>query len=119
MAALPDEQARGDAFEVFAEACLATLRQHDAAEVWPLTAVPLDVLRSLALGTSDFGVDGVVKTPLGHFNAYQVKFRTDRPRRLAGKNSPPNNKNIRVLVVPSPSAYFGRVLINQTTRNFF
>ena len=78
VAALPDEQARGDAFEVFAEACLATLRQHDAAEVWPLGAVPLDVLRSLALGTSDFGVDGVVKTPLGHFNAYQVKFRTDR-----------------------------------------
>ena len=78
VAALPDEQARGDAFEVFAEACLATLRQHDAAEVWPLAAVPLDVLRSLALGTSDFGVDGVVKTPLGHFNAYQVKFRTDR-----------------------------------------
>ena len=78
IAALPDEQSRGDAFEVFAEACLATLRQHDAAEVWPLAAVPLDVLRSLALGTSDFGVDGVVKTPLGHFNAYQVKFRSDR-----------------------------------------
>jgi uncharacterized small protein (DUF1192 family) len=34
IAALPDEQARGDAFEVFAEAYLATQRKHDAAAVW-------------------------------------------------------------------------------------
>jgi hypothetical protein len=31
VAALPDEQSRGDAFEVFAEAYLATQRKHDAA----------------------------------------------------------------------------------------
>ncbi len=37
VAALPDEQSRGDAFEVFAEAYLATQRKHDAANVWPLT----------------------------------------------------------------------------------
>lgn len=79
VAALPDEQARGDAFEVFAEAYLATQRKHDAANVWPLTAVPIQILQTLGLATKDYGVDGVFKTMLGHFNAYQVKFRTNRP----------------------------------------
>ena len=45
IAALPDEQARGDAFEVFAEAYLATQRKHDAAAVWPLSSVPTLVLQ--------------------------------------------------------------------------
>jgi hypothetical protein len=35
IAALPDEQSRGDAFEVFAEAYLATQLVHQAREVWP------------------------------------------------------------------------------------
>ena len=79
VAALPDEQSRGDAFEVFAEAYLATQRKHDAANVWPLTAVPTQILQTLGLAAKDYGVDGVFKTLLGHFNAYQVKFRTNRP----------------------------------------
>lgn len=79
VAALPDEQSRGDAFEVFAEAYLATQRKHDAANVWPLTAVPTQILQTLGLATKDYGVDGVFKTLLGNFNAYQVKFRTNRP----------------------------------------
>ncbi|MHB8522840.1 MAG: DEAD/DEAH box helicase [Limisphaerales bacterium] len=79
VAALPDEQSRGDAFEVFAEAYLATQRKHDAANVWPLTAVPSRILQSLGLAAKDYGVDGVFKTLLGNFNAYQVKFRTNRP----------------------------------------
>ena len=79
VAALPDEQSRGDAFEVFAEAYLATQRKHDAANVWPLTAVPSQILQTLGLATKDYGVDGVFKTLLGNFNAYQVKFRTNRP----------------------------------------
>ncbi len=45
IAALPDEKARGDAFEVFAEAYLATQRKHDAAHVWPHDYVPLDILK--------------------------------------------------------------------------
>lgn len=77
--ALPTEQDRGDAFEVFAEAYLATQRKHDAANVWPLTAVPTQILQTLGLAAKDYGVDGVFKTLLGHFNAYQVKFRTNRP----------------------------------------
>jgi superfamily II DNA or RNA helicase len=79
IAALPDEKARGDAFEVFAEAYLATQRKHDAAHVWPHGSVPLDILKNLGLTQSDQGVDGVLQTLLGEFDAYQVKFRTGRP----------------------------------------
>jgi len=79
IAALPDEKSRGDAFEVFAEAYLATQRKHDAAQVWPHCSVPLDILKTLGLSQQDQGVDGVLQTLLGQFNAYQVKFRTGRP----------------------------------------
>ncbi|CAK8711346.1 MAG: Restriction endonuclease [Candidatus Electronema aureum] len=79
IAALPDNQSRGDAFEVFAEAYLSTQRRHEAAHVWPLNAVPSAVLQRLNLGSKDYGIDGVFQTQLGQLNAYQVKFRTDRP----------------------------------------
>ena len=79
IAALPDEQSRGAAFEVFAEAYLATQRKHDAETVWPLASVPSEVLRDLQLAMQDYGVDGVLKTRLGKFSAYQVKFRSGRP----------------------------------------
>lgn len=79
IAALPDRRTRGDAFEVFAEAYLATQRKHDAASVWPLNSVPLRILRTLGLATKDYGVDGIFQTQLGTFNAYQVKFRDGRP----------------------------------------
>lgn len=79
IANFPDEQSRGAAFEVFAEAYLATQRKHDAAHVWPNDSVPLDILKNLDLRQQDQGVDGVLQTLLGEFNAYQVKFRTGRP----------------------------------------
>lgn len=79
VAALPDEQSRGDAFEVFAEAYLATQRKHDAANVWPLPTAPTQILQTLGLAVRDYGVDGVFATALGDLNAYQVKFRTNRP----------------------------------------
>jgi len=79
IAALPDEKDRGDAFEVFAEAYLATQRKHDAANVWPHDSVPLDILKNLGFTQQDQGVDGVLQTLLGQFDAYQVKFRTGRP----------------------------------------
>ena len=79
IAALPDEQSRGAAFEVFAEAYLATQRKHDAAQVWPHGSVPLDLLKNLGLTQQDQGVDGVLQTLLGEFDAYQIKFRTGRP----------------------------------------
>ena len=61
IAALPDEKARGDAFEVFAEAYLATQRKHDAAHVWPHSSLPLDLLKNLGLTPQDQGVDGVLQ----------------------------------------------------------
>ncbi|HEY1718041.1 MAG TPA: DEAD/DEAH box helicase family protein, partial [Verrucomicrobiae bacterium] len=77
--ALPDEKSRGDAFEVFAEAYLATQRKHDAAQVWPHSSVPLDILKNLGLTQQDQGIDGVLQTLLGKFTVYQIKFRTGRP----------------------------------------
>jgi len=79
ISALLDEKSRGDAFEVFAEAYLATQRKYDSANVWPLSAVPSETLQLLALRSHDCGVDGIFKTLLGHFSAYQVKFRSNRP----------------------------------------
>jgi predicted helicase len=79
IAALPDEQSRGAAFEVFAEAYLATQRKYDAAQVWPHGSVPLDILKNLGLTQQDQGVDGVLQTLPGQFSAYQIKFRTGRP----------------------------------------
>lgn len=79
IAGLPDEKSRGDAFEVFAEAYLATQRRHDAEAVFPFSTVPTDLLASLKLTTQDYGVDGVLRTRLCQFSPYQVKFRTGRP----------------------------------------
>jgi len=78
IAALDDDKRKGDSFEVFAEAYLATQRKHDAAKVWPHAAVPLEILQRLGLSELDYGVDGVFQTLLGNYNAYQVKFRTGR-----------------------------------------
>jgi len=78
IAAFDDEKRKGDSFEVFAEAYLATQRKHDAAKVWPHAAVPLEILQKLGLSEQDYGVDGVFQTLLGNHNAYQVKFRSAR-----------------------------------------
>jgi hypothetical protein len=67
IAALPDEQSRGAAFEVFAEAYLATQRKYDAAQVWPHGSVPLDILKNLGFTQQDQGVDGVLQTLLCGF----------------------------------------------------
>lgn len=75
---LDGKKRKGDAFEVFAEGYLATQRKHDAAQVWPQEATPTDVIGKLGLTDSDYGVDGVFRTVLGEFSAYQVKFRSGR-----------------------------------------
>ena len=70
---------RGDAFEVFAEAYLATQKVVGAEEVWPGDQVPIAVLQTCHLPIQDMGADGVYKTWAGQYNAYQSKFRTGRP----------------------------------------
>lgn len=79
IAAIPENKGKGDAFEVFAEAYLATQRKHEIAQAWPLDAVPLDLLKKLKLPLKDYGVDGVTSTTLGGHQVYQVKFRSGRP----------------------------------------
>jgi len=80
IAALPTSQERGAAFEVFAEAYLATQPAPQAKQVWPFDALPTSLKQRLGLGKGrDMGVDGVFETRLEQFNAYQVKFRTGRP----------------------------------------
>ena len=68
---------RGDAFEVFAEAYFNTQKIHQAQEVWPEKVLPESLRQQLGVLT-DAGVDGVFKTRAGLFNAYQVKFRSNR-----------------------------------------
>jgi len=46
--ALPTEKERGDAFEVFAEAYLATQKIAQAREVWPFDRMPLRVQQRLS-----------------------------------------------------------------------
>lgn len=71
IAALPTERDRGDAFEVFAEAYLATQKILGAEEVWPGDQVPIAVLQACCLPIYDLGADGVYKTLAGKYNAYQ------------------------------------------------
>lgn len=79
IAALPDEQSRGWAFEVFAETYLATQLVHQAREVWPGEAIPPSVQQRLRLPLKDMGVDGVFVTTSDETACYQVKFRSGRP----------------------------------------
>jgi superfamily II DNA or RNA helicase len=75
---LPTPQARGAAFEVFAEAYLFTQRVPQAKDVWPIGSEPLNIRDTLVLPTSDKGIDGLILAEDGEFTAYQVKFRYDR-----------------------------------------
>jgi predicted helicase len=79
ISALPTPQERGEAFEVFAEAYLATVAVEKARQVWPGARVPPSVRKRLALTIGDNGVDGIFETPLGETHAWQAKFRTGRP----------------------------------------
>ena len=75
---LATEGERGDAFEVFAEAYLATVAVEKAKHVWPGVSVPHSLRKRLALTIGDKGVDGIFETQLGEYHAYQAKVRTGR-----------------------------------------
>ncbi len=80
IAALPLERERGNAFEVFAEAWLATQRIPQARDVWPCNTAAPSLQESLRLPISDKGVDGLFESAGDEPTCYQVKFRTGRPR---------------------------------------
>ena len=71
-----EEQHRGDAFEVFAEAYIAV--KHGATDVYPEQEIPAPLRDKLKLPPTDKGVDGICKMPGGEIHGYQVKFRTNR-----------------------------------------
>ena len=75
---LPETE-RGDAFEVFAEAYLATQKINQAKEIWPETKLPPRLIKKFNLGKrKGVGVDGIYETTAGHWYAYQVKFRSSQ-----------------------------------------
>jgi hypothetical protein len=74
IAGLSSDKTKADAFEVFAEAYLATQRKHDAEKVWPFDAVELSLVTELGLLEKDYGIDGLFRTCLGDLNAYQVEI---------------------------------------------
>jgi predicted helicase len=76
--ALLTPQERGAAFEVFAEAYLATQRVPQAKEVWPIGTESLELRQRLVLPATDKGIDGLILAEDDQFTAYQVKFRQDR-----------------------------------------
>jgi superfamily II DNA or RNA helicase len=78
ISSISENKQKGDAFEVFAEAYIATQRIHEIRQAWPLDTVPLDLLRRLKLPIKDYGVDGITETILGGHQVYQVKFRSNR-----------------------------------------
>jgi predicted helicase len=80
ISSLPTNKEKGDAFEIFAEAYLVTQPLIQAEIVWPFNSIPLQIKERFGLHTgNDMGVDGIFKTNLNEFNAYQAKFRSGRP----------------------------------------
>lgn len=70
---------KGDAFEVFAAAYLATQRSQMAKRIWPrMQSVPPTIARRLGWKPKDHGSDGLIETVAGDFRGYQAKFRTKR-----------------------------------------
>jgi hypothetical protein len=64
IAQLPTEKERGDAFEVFVEAYLSTDEIVQAADVWVIGKVPVEIRRQLNLPSRDYGYDDVFQTKL-------------------------------------------------------
>jgi len=70
---------RGDAFEVFAAAYLATQRSQMVKRIWPrMQSVPPTIARRLGWKPKDHGSDGLIETIAGDFRGYQAKFRSKR-----------------------------------------
>ncbi|MCZ6610088.1 MAG: DEAD/DEAH box helicase family protein, partial [Alphaproteobacteria bacterium] len=79
ISALENTKLEGDAFEVFAEAYLATQKQSQAEEIWPSAVLPEKQKRELNLPPVEEGTDGIYLSKSGEYGAYQAKFRTGRP----------------------------------------
>lgn len=85
---LESNQEKGDAFEVFTEAFIATSPILQVEEVWPFESIPTAIKKRLFINTTrDMGVDGVYKQKSGKYVTYQSKFRHHRERLTWGELS--------------------------------
>ena len=78
---LPTIKEEGNAFEVFAEAYLATQKISCAkpGTIRPLAKMPAKSAEALRIPQKDYGIDGIYENDLPGYKAYQVKFRAGRP----------------------------------------
>jgi superfamily II DNA or RNA helicase len=78
---ISDTKLQGDIFEVFAEAYFATQPQTQSKDVFPFAVTPIELLKKAGVSPDvDMGVDGILQKNNDNISAYQVKFRTGRPR---------------------------------------
>ncbi|MDC0175566.1 Helicase associated domain protein [Planctomycetaceae bacterium] len=75
---LPTEIDRGAAFEVFAEAYLATQRRFQIKQIWSDRNIPRAAQKALKIPANDMGIDGVFQSRKAGYGAFQVKFRGKR-----------------------------------------
>ena len=79
IAALPDKQSRGDAFEEFCEVYLRLVPKYNIKHVWSKGEYPKWVIHQLQLtGQKDQGIDRIAQTRDQELWAIQAKFRSDR-----------------------------------------
>ncbi len=78
--ALPDQGARGDAFEEFCHALLTLRRDfYQVRGVWRFSDAPSEVLQRLGcVSRQDEGIDGILLHHDATLTTYQAKFRSDR-----------------------------------------
>jgi hypothetical protein len=77
IAALPDQKARGDAFEQFVKAFLLLEPEYASKlkNVWLYNEIPAAIVKKLKLPSTDQGIDIVAATYDGEFWAVQCKYR--------------------------------------------
>ena len=72
---LAEEKDRGDAFEIFVEAYLATQPITQRVKHWVVGSVPLPLRERYRLPSDGTGIDGIYEVHDGTHVAYQVKYR--------------------------------------------
>ncbi|MSO21182.1 MAG: DEAD/DEAH box helicase, partial [Acidobacteria bacterium] len=73
--ALAEEKDRGDVFEIFVEAYLATQSIAQSVQHWVVGRIPLELRTRYRLPNDGTGIDGIYLTHDGTHVAYQVKYR--------------------------------------------
>ena len=72
---LAEEKDRGDAFEIFVEAYLATQAITQRVKHWVVGSIPLPLRERYKLPGDGTGIDGIYEVHDGSHVAYQIKYR--------------------------------------------